>query len=184
MTHLIDLPEKRVLFLAVPENVKQVNVNNDVSSAILYCMDVLSTPDNWKSVSIQKGNWQIAIPSVVNVTEEQVVEVVEANGTDVPIVYRDYLSTGAKFLHSRNFVRFTAIASLHSLMEREKIWLKNPRGEKEPEPINFEYEYEESYQPEDDFEYDERLYKQALVDWHEAQSRTSPDYVVLIENKK
>lgn len=82
-------------------------------------------------------------------------------------------------IHDPTISCWTTLESFASKMTAEKIYLVNPYGEKEPEMKDFEYEYDEYYQPEDDFDYDDMQYKSALRDWQDAEDRTSKAYIIL-----
>jgi len=61
---------------------------------------------------------EIRVERLNDITREDAVkEGIECNGINKPIVYRNYLSDGAKFLHSTNGIRFTPIDSFKSLWQ-------------------------------------------------------------------
>ncbi len=137
----------------------------------------------WHSAEIPNG-WYDILFRLSKATEEDFAKVVE-NYDGLPNFYQDYIKTD---------YGVCASVSFSTLMEREKLYVKNPYGEKEPERYEgvivqgvregccgnpTKYGSCCGNSTPEPYEYEDCQEREGWFMWAQAQSRVFPDWLII-----
>ncbi len=148
----------KVLFVGLEKVDREITING-VITTFRYKDKSFRLPSKFKDLGLAS-----------QMTEEMAAEICQCSKHEM--WWRDYdykKEFKIKFKDVRSFTFKTALESFHSLMRANEVYTENPFGE---EPSHYNYQN-------DDCETDLNEFYSDLKQWQEAQSRTSPEWIVI-----
>lgn len=169
MQHTTTIGNRTLLFVKMPEGAECIRLHH-YELAQSFAIWYNSPNKNFTHIEpVPSGTWQL-LGKVGEITEEQAATIADIDGQEegLCIWYRNYNRTGLAFL-VKSFP--SASKSFHSLLNKERIYLVNPYGEK-PQKTDV-------YMKDGGGE----RYSMDLEEWRDAEERTGT-WAVLIKIKK